>query len=130
MRPRRPHTSEGSTVYWKRVASDAKWRLAPQLLRRDTRAFDERLHFCPAYGRVHSPEAREVPEAAVRAGDDSFPADEVRIPAYALCDTFRVLDEVCRRIENARHQHLVVGQLCRCEQLVLVIVPRIAAFDA
>src|ERR1051325_2478133 len=70
---------------------------APQPLARDRGAFAERLELGPddAVGDDRIGPHRGA-EAAIDAGNDALPADDVGVAADALRDKLRVLDEVRR----------------------------------
>jgi hypothetical protein len=66
-------------------------------------------------------------EAAIRAGNDVFAADDHRLPQNAVGDELRVFDKVGSVADDARHQHLARRQLrllcchtrhsCSCRKL-------------
>jgi len=53
---------------------------------------------------------RPPAEAAVRAGDDPLLPHDVDVPSDPLGHVLRVLDHVRRVADDARDEHLVVGQ--------------------
>jgi hypothetical protein len=50
-------------------------------------------------------------EAAIRAGNAVFAADDRRVPQNAVGDELRVFDKIGSVADDARHQHLARWQL-------------------
>jgi len=74
-------------------------RLSPELLRRQARAFRHRLKLGPHYGWVNLRVIRGLRrKAAVRTGDDVFPADQFGESCDALGDELGVFDDVARML--------------------------------
>ena len=65
-------------------------------------------------------------EAAIRAGNDIFAADDCGVAQDALGDKLRVLDKVGGMANNARHQHLARRQLRLLPPAPLMLVPYVA----
>ena len=59
------------------------------------------------------PKPAQVPKPQSVPGDHALGADDVGEAAEPLRDELGVLDVVRRRVEHARHEHLVVGDLSR-----------------
>ena len=81
--------------------------------------------------RVNRTEAGEGGEAAVRAGDHPVGAHQIHEASEPVGHDVRVLDEVRRRVDHARDQHLVVGDAVAVigERLEVVLVPRIGRLE-
>ena len=69
-------------------------------------------------------------EPAIDAGDQPFAIDDPGVAADALRHQPGMLDEVRGRIDHARNQNLVVGDVDVREVFPFVIVARIGGLDA
>ena len=68
-------------------------------------------------------------EAAIRAGNDVFAADDRRVPQNAVGDELRVFDKVGSVADDARHQHLARRQLRLLPHAPLMLVPHVAGLE-
>ena len=90
----------------------------------------EVLELGPHDGGVHLGLVRRTRrEAAVGAGDDPLLADDVGVADDVLGDQVFVLDVVVGVPDQARDQHLVVGELGLLPDLVLVLVARVGDLE-
>ena len=102
---------------------------AEELLRRDSRALGERLELRPLDRRVHALEEGALREAAVGAAHHALAADELREPDEPVGDELRMLDDVRVVRDDARDEHLPLGQLDVLPEAPLVLVARVRLLD-
>ncbi len=95
------------------------------------RPFFERSEFRPRNFRIDCTEARKRAKATIGAGHNPLAADDIDEMPEALSDEVRMLDEIRRGIDDPRHQHHVVWDLCRsvAKHGPFVPVPRIGGFE-
>ena len=75
----------------------------------DGRPFTQGTQIRPGYPAVHQRRRRVCTEATVCTCDHSLPSDDVGVTLDALCHQLRVFDEVRRCVDDARQEHLVIG---------------------
>src|SRR5215475_15262728 len=88
-------------------------------------SFSQRPEFSKHYRRIDRLASRVGAEAAVGTSHDPLATDDVGIATDALCNQPWMLDEIAGRVDDAGHEHLVIGQLRRLPILPLVLVARI-----
>ena len=89
---------------------------APELFRGQPRAFGHRRQFGPHNVGIDGSLADPGAKAAIAAGDDVVPADEVGVAGDALRDQLRMLDEVRFRLDDPGNDDLALRQLDPLEQ--------------
>jgi hypothetical protein len=104
-------------------------RASPESLGGDCRALGHRAQLLERNVGIEFAVAGKGPEAAIAAGNDALAADDIGEAANALGDKIGVLDIVGGGVEHARHQDLVVGQLCLLPHRPFMSVPRVGGLD-
>ena len=66
-------------------------------------------------------------EAAIRASNDVFAADNRGVPQNAISDELRVFDKVGGMADDTWHQHLAGRQLCLLQHAPLMLVSHVLA---
>src|ERR1700722_15742159 len=102
---------------------------APDALRGEPGALDERAELGPHHLRVGAPDVRRLGEAAVRAADDVLPAEDPGEALQPLGDQARVLDRGRVMGNDAGDEDLAVRQLGTLPDLPLPLVPRVRCLD-
>src|SRR5262245_47808169 len=92
-----------------KVGSARSGQLAPELARGAPRALGHAAELRPRDVRIDGGLTDPGPESTIRSGDDVLAPDQARVASDALGDQVGVLDEVGRRVEDARDQHLAGG---------------------
>lgn len=92
----------------------------PQGFRRERRPFGKRCELRPANFAVHPPA-----HAAIGAAHHILPPDNASPVDEAPRDEFRMLHDVRRMTDHARHQDCAGCELCLFPDFHLVLVPHV-----
>ena len=120
--------ASGPPSFWEQILDRAA-SIAPELFCRQPSALGHRRQFGPHHVGIDRGLADPGAEAAIAAGDDVVPADEVGVASNALRDQLRVLDEVRFRLDDPWNNGLAFRQLDPLEQGPLMRVARVGGLE-
>ena len=103
--------------------------LSPESAAGYARAFCHGGEFRVSNLTVYGTESRKGRKATIATRNDAFTTDDISEAAYSLGNEFGVLDEICRRIDNAGHQDQIIGQIGVTKRRPFVCVARIRRFE-
>jgi len=104
-------------------------RSIPEAAARNPCAFDERTKLRVDDIRIDSPEPRKGRKTTVGPGDHPLSADDIGKTADPFRNQQRMLDEISRGIDDARHQNLFFGQVRITKYGPLMRMSRIRCFE-
>src|SRR5882672_2175471 len=97
-----------------------------EFLASEARPLRHGLEFLPYHFGVHLGLVASLRrESAIRAGDHVFTAHQPPVPDQSLGDPLRMLDDIARVSNNARHQHLPGRKPNRLKHMVLMLMTRV-----
>src|ERR1700722_17245562 len=100
-------------------------RLWPESLARQAGALRQRSEFRPDDVRIDGGLTNPGAVTAIASGDDIFAADQFGVIGDPVRDHFGMFDEIRLRLDDARNQHLALGQLHLFEHGKLMRMPGI-----